>query len=364
MKHLEKLYIGVMSGTSLDAIDVVLCEIKDESIELLHSSEYPFDEDLKQDILTAINTDTTLKTIGEVDTRLGKLFAQAINTFLIQKKIDKTGIKAIGLHGQTLWHEPNTEFAFSMQLANASVITVDTGIKVVSDFRQKDIALGGQGAPFAPAFHQFLFSRLKGKICVLNIGGMANLSVLGETLVGYDTGCGNVLLDYWIGKHKGVSYDKDGEWAKTGKVNEKLLSYMLEEEYFSKKAPKSTGRELFNQSWLEEKLKNFKDIKAEDVQATLLLLSAKSIVNEVKKTSSDLLIVCGGGVNNKALMRAISDGLSDVEVVSSDECGVSSTFMEAMVFAWLAYKRVHKQKVHLKSVTGAREDSILGCIYE
>jgi anhydro-N-acetylmuramic acid kinase len=361
---MDELYIGVMSGTSFDGINIALCEIKDRSFELLDSDEYPFDKELKFDILNAINSKIILKTIGELDTRLGHLYANAINTFILTKKINKKNIKAIGLHGQTIWHEPNSKNPFSMQLGNANVVTALTGVSVVSDFRQKDIALGGQGAPFAPVFHNYIFSNLKGNIAVLNIGGMANLTILGKELVGYDTGCGNVLLDYWISLKKNLSYDESGAWASSGDIHGGLLKHMLNEPYFSKKAPKSTGRELFNKNWLKNKLENFKHLKDEDVQATLLELTTLTIANEVKKTATNLLIVCGGGVKNTQLMKQLNMNLSSVEVVSSDECGVSSEFMEAMAFAWLAYKRIHKEKVELSSVTGASRNAILGAIYE
>ncbi|MDD5373455.1 MAG: anhydro-N-acetylmuramic acid kinase [Sulfurimonas sp.] len=368
---MDEFYIGVMSGTSLDGIDIAFCEIKPHSFELLYSAAYPFDKELKVDILSAINTPTTLKSIGELDTRLGKMYADAIENFIYEKKIDKHKISAIGLHGQTLWHEPNSEYPFSMQLGNPSVVTAQTGVRVVTDFRQKDIALGGQGAPFAPAFHNYLFSKLNGNVAVLNIGGMANLTILGDELIGYDTGCGNVLIDYWISQNNSVTYDEDGKWAKSGVVNTDLLKLMLKEPYFSKEAPKSTGRELFNGKWLKRQLELFSlkrggnsHIKNRDVQATLLELTVHSIANEVKKTSTDLLIVCGGGVKNSYLMERLKNELSGIEVVSSDECGVSSEFMEAMAFAWLAYERVHKRCVKLSSVTGASKDSILGAIYE
>jgi len=359
-----ELYIGVMSGTSLDGIDIVLCEIDDDSFELINSEEYVFDEDLKNDILNAIHSKVDLKFIGELDTKLGEIYAKTINAFIDRYKVDKTKVTAIGLHGQTLWHQPNGEYPFSMQLANSSLITTITGVSVVSDFRQKDIALGGQGAPLTPAFHKYIFSRLDAKVAVVNIGGMANISLLGEKLIGYDTGCGNVLLDLWISKNKKEKYDKDGKWAKSGNVDEKLLNIMLNDEYFALPVPKSTGREYFNQAWLNDKLSQCLKLKPQDIQATLLALTTKSISSEVKKTDTNLLIVCGGGVKNKALMDSLHVELRDVEVVSSDECGVSSDFMEAMAFAWLAYKRVHKQKVELKTVTGARENTILGCIYE
>ena len=279
-------------------------------------------------------------------------------------KIEKKTITAIGLHGQTLWHEPNSDYPFSMQLGNPNIITAQTGVSVVSDFRRKDIALGGQGAPFAPAFHHFLFSKLDENIAVLNIGGMANLTVIGDKLIGYDTGCGNVLMDMWAFECKGEAYDKDGTFAKSGKVNTTLLEKMLDDDYFKKAPPKSTGREYFNQTWLASYMPLFRTIKDEDIAATLLELTAQSIANEVKKTSTNLLIVCGGGVNNGYLMERLRDNLKGLKVTSSDEVGVSGEFMEAMAFAWLAHERVHKKCVKLSSVTGASRDSILGAIYE
>lgn len=368
---MSEFYIGVMSGTSLDAIDIAYCQIKEHSFELLCSDSYLFDKAIKDEILETIVSSTTLKKIGRLDTRLGKMYADTIERFISEKKIDKNKINAIGLHGQTIWHEPEGKHPFSMQLGNPNIITAQTGVSVVSDFRRKDIALGGQGAPFAPAFHQYLFSRLKTKIAVVNIGGMANLSILGEKLVGYDTGCGNVLMDYWVSLHNSLEYDEDGEWAKSGTFDSDLLKQMLSEAYFSKKAPKSTGRELFSAQWLKHQLEVFSHTKSgalgirnQDVQATLLELTVASIANEVKKSNIELLIVCGGGVKNSYLMQRLGMRLKNIEVVSSDECGVSSEFMEAMAFAWLAHERVHKRCVKLSSVTGASKDSILGALYE
>lgn len=368
---MSEFYIGVMSGTSLDGIDLAYCEVKEHNFELLHAGIYPFDKKLKNDILNIISTSATLKIIGEVDTRLGEMYADAIENFISENKIEKSKINAIGLHGQTLWHEPNSAHPFSMQLGNPNIVAAKTGVKVVSDFRRKDIALGGEGAPFAPAFHDYIFSRLNKKICVVNIGGMANLTILGDKLIGYDTGCGNVLMDYWSSRHNGLPYDEDGNWAKSGVMNADLLKIMLQEPYFSMEAPKSTGRELFNPEWIEKQLEKFSQkkggyfhIKNRDVQATLLELTVHSIVNEVKKTSAKLLIVCGGGVKNGYLMERLKDELKEIEVASSDECRVSSEFMEAMAFAWLAHERLHKREVKLSSVTGASKDSILGALYE
>ncbi|MFA6138840.1 MAG: anhydro-N-acetylmuramic acid kinase [Sulfurimonas sp.] len=355
-------YIGVMSGTSLDGVDVVLCEIDSSMCRLIASHEYPFDKELKEDVLHAINAPITLEFIGCLDTRLGELYAQVIQTFIKDKSISPEEVTAIGLHGQTLWHQPNGDFPFSMQLGNPNVLTAKTGISVVCDFRRKDIANGGQGAPFAPVFHKEIFGSLGRKTAVVNIGGMANITFLEGELRGFDTGVGNVLMDYWIQECKNLPFDKDGEFAACGSVNEELLKSFLSDGYFKKLPPKSTGREYFNATWLSSHLPIFQTISDEDIQRTLLDLTAKSIANEVTKTSTDLLIVCGGGAKNSFLMQKLQE-FCKIEVKRSDDFGVSSDFLEAMAFAWLAYKRVNNEKVELSSVTGSKKDSILGGIY-
>ncbi|MEN8303163.1 MAG: anhydro-N-acetylmuramic acid kinase [Campylobacterota bacterium] len=360
---MSELYIGVMSGTSLDGIDVALCEIDSAHCRLISAQEYPFDGELKGEILEIIAGTTTLQQVGTIDKRLGLAFAHAVKRFIREKEIKTENITAIGLHGQTLWHETQSEFPFSMQLGDASTVVANTGIKVVADFRSMDVANGGQGAPFAPAFHQELFSGFEEKVAVLNIGGMANITLLGENLQGWDTGCGNVLLDMWIQKCKGSSYDKDGEFARSGEVNRDLLNAMIHDEYFLKFPPKSTGREYFNETWFANHLPIFNSIKYEDIQRTLLELTAQTIANDVTNSDAELLIVCGGGVKNSFLMQRINE-LCEIKVMPSDKFGVSSEFMEAMAFAWLAYRRVHNEEVKLSSVTGAKKDSILGGIYE
>ena len=360
---MSNLYIGIMSGTSLDGVDVALCEIDADSCKLLHSYEHPFPPSLKKEVLSAISGFTMLHEIGELDNMLGQLFTDAIKTFLEKFKINASEVNAIGLHGQTLWHSPDTNPAFSMQLGDANVVAAQTRIKTVADFRRMDIANGGQGAPFAPAFHQFLFSSLQERVGVLNIGGMANLTLLGDELKGWDTGCGNVLLDMWIWTCKNQAYDKDGEFAKSGEINSELLKSLIDDEYFKKLPPKSTGREYFNDTWLANHLPVFQTIKDEDVQRTLLELTALSIANDVKKTPTQLLIVCGGGAKNTFLMHRLQE-LCSVIIKTSDEFGVHGDALEAMAFAWLAYKRVNREEVQLSSVTGAKKDSILGGVYE
>ncbi len=376
-----------MSGTSLDGVDVVLCEIDSQSCTLLHSLEYPMPQELKNDILTIIEGKSTLEQVGKIDHRLGLLFTQAVGALLIRENIDASSIIAIGLHGQTLWHEPDGEHPFSMQLGDSNIMTAKTGIPVVADFRRKDMALGGQGAPFAPAFHEFIFKNINSSVSIVNIGGMANITVLGQKLIGYDTGCGNVLLDMWINKHQNVTYDKDGTWAKSGEVDYTLLDAMMADEYFSQPYPKSTGREKFNEAWLENMLcrgepmcspnmdekKNITSVveakgnhmglplrRNEDVQRTLVELTALSISNEVLKFNTDVALLCGGGAKNSFLVERIKALMPNVEVAIAQ----NADEIEAMTFAWLAYKRIHKEKVNLKDVTGAKDNTILGAIYE
>jgi len=358
----KQLYIGIMSGTSLDGIDVALCKINEESCTLEASFFMPFENSLKEEILFVINGTTTLKQIGEIDHRLALAFSKAVNILLEQESLEPKDIVAIGSHGQTLWHEPNGEYPFSMQLGNPSVLAVKTGIDVVADFRAKDIALGGQGAPFAPAFHQFLFSHIK-SCAILNIGGMANISILGKELIGYDTGCGNVLMDMWIYEHKNLAYDKDGEWAKSGTVHGKLLKNMLDDSYFNLDYPKSTGREYFNKKFLINYLDSLGRIPHKDIQATLLALTVQSIANEIKKFNIKELLLCGGGAKNIFLISELQKALPSIKVRTTDDYNVRSDDLEAMIFAWFAFMRLEEKPVALKSVTGANKSTILGGVY-
>ena len=363
VKEGEELYIGLMSGTSMDGVDVALCMIDASSCHLLASLEHPFEAALKEEILLMISGSTTLAQIGMVNHRLGQLFADAVKALMQKHDIDPSQIKAIGSHGQTLWHSPEDEHPFSMQLGDASIIAVQTGIDVVSDFRSKDVALGGEGAPFAPVFHEFLFHNPSKKIGVLNIGGMANLTVLGDEVIGFDTGPGNVLMDLWVQKQKAFWFDQDGSWAKAGKVDQPLLKTLLSDPYFKKKAPKSTGRELFNLQWLGKALRSHRLVSAENVQATLLEFTVETILQEAEHYGVEQLMVCGGGVQNSFLMERLAQKQERMSVSSSDEHGVDSSLMEAMLFGWLAYKRVHHERAALSKVTGASRDAVLGGIY-
>ena len=359
---MKKRYIGLMSGTSLDGVDVALCQIDEVSCHLEATHFVAFPSVLKEAIMRLIYEPIAIREVGILDHNLALFFAKGVNELLKKTALSSENIDAIGVHGQTVWHEPSGEHPFSLQLGNASVLASETKIDVVSDFRSKDVAVGGQGAPLAPAFHHFLFASLS-RCAVLNIGGMANLSILEPELIGYDTGCGNVLMDMWIEEHLNLPYDSRGNWAKSGIIHEKLLESMLSDDYFKLKFPKSTGREYFNKKFLIKYLEPFAKICEEDVQATLLALTADSITDEIKKFKIEKLLVCGGGVRNEFLMERLEQNLPSVEVVSTQHYGVDADNMEAMIFAWLAYKRVRRECVNLKTVTGANNNSILGAIY-
>jgi anhydro-N-acetylmuramic acid kinase len=248
-----------------------------------------------------------------------------------------------------------------MQLGDPGLVAVRTGIATVADFRRADMALGGQGAPFAPAFHRFVFGDLPGKTAVVNLGGMANVTVLGDPLLGYDTGPGNVLMDNWCRTRLGMPFDRDGATARTGRVDEAMLEAMRSDPYFSLPAPKSTGREYFDDAWLERFDPGLR--RAEDVLATLAELTAATVADAVRDHRPRRLLLCGGGVENAYLVERIAARLEGVEVAPTDDYGVPHEWMEAMAFAWLAYKRMQGEPVALRSVTGAERDAVLGGIY-
>jgi len=358
----KELYLGIMSGTSLDGVDVALCEIDKNYTRLITSYEHPFDPSLKREILKTIEHGSSLKSMGELDVKLALLFADAIHKLLSKTALSTTDITAIGLHGQTLWHEPKSDYPFSMQLGNANVIVAQTNIATIADFRGADIANGGEGAPFAPAFHKEVFAKQNKNIAVVNIGGMANITILTDSSHGWDIGCGNVLMDAFMQKSRKKSYDKDGAFAKSGTINMLLLQNMLQDPYFTKEPPKSTGREYFNLKWLEKYCKNFQNIPDADLQRTLLELTATTIANSVNRAQVQELILCGGGAKNSFLVERLQS-LCRCQVTKSDAYNIDSDFLEAMLFAWLAYKRIHKEPVALKNITGAQKDTILGALY-
>ncbi|MDF7666801.1 anhydro-N-acetylmuramic acid kinase [Orbaceae bacterium ESL0727] len=370
---MSNFFIGVMSGTSMDGIDLALTQIDSvNQIRLVASDCYPMPTDLKQKLILLCETkQTTLQNLGELDHQLGQLFADSINHFLLKNQIDHQQIAAIGCHGQTVFHSPEGVAPFTLQIGDANIIAAQTQITTIADFRRKDMAYGGQGAPLVPAFHQaILADRHKNRV-VVNIGGISNISILipNQNVTGYDTGPGNLLLDGFIHQQLNQPYDKDATWAKTGSVNHDLLRHCLNDPFFAQLAPKSTGRELFNLTWLAAKLTAFQPLKIADIQATLVELTAQSIANELIKLPlinvlPNELLVCGGGAKNPLIMERLTKLLPNWSVLPTDKLGISGDDMEAMAFAWLAYCRLHRIPSNIPKVTGASQKVSLGVIYQ
>lgn len=360
-------YIGVMSGTSLDGVDVVLAAIDDKMVAQQASLTWPMPIALKEAVLSICQGQPlTLSQLGQLDTRLGKLFAEAVLALMAQEQLSAKDIVAIGCHGQTIWHEPTGDAPHTLQIGDNNQIAALTGVTVVGDFRRRDIALGGQGAPLVPAFHHALLAHPIERRIVLNIGGIANISLLfpDKPVRGYDTGPGNMLMDAWIWRQLGKPYDKDAQWASGGKVVLPLLQNMLSDPYFAAPAPKSTGREYFNYGWLERQLAIFPALDPRDVETTLVELTAVTISEQVLLCGGcERLLVCGGGIRNPLLMARLSALLPGTEVTTTDEAGISGDDMEALAFAWLAWRTLAGLPGNLPSVTGASQASVLGAIY-
>ncbi|WP_332404711.1 anhydro-N-acetylmuramic acid kinase [Vibrio metschnikovii] len=363
-----ELYIGIMSGTSMDGVDSALVSLTGNTIKLLAHDSLPMPESIKQRLLNiCLGQPTNLHEIGQLDHQLGHLYAHAVEQLLARSGYRPEQITAIGNHGQTVFHQPTGKTPFTIQLGDANILATRTGITTVADFRRKDIALGGQGAPLVPAFHQTIFNATDSTLVVLNIGGIANISVLttDKRVIGYDTGPGNVLMDYWCAQHTGRAYDKDGQWARQGKLDLPLLQRLKQDTYFSQPAPKSTGREWFNLAWLENKLAGL-TVNQQDVQRTLCELTAQTIseqVNQYAQGVAPQLLVCGGGAQNPLLMERLQANLPTWLVAPTQAKGVDGDYMEAMAFAWLAQRRIHDLPSNLPEVTGAKRSTSLGVIY-
>lgn len=363
-------YIGIMSGTSLDGVDVALVDFATTWPNVTVTKGFPFPTQLVKELTQLCQTQqTSLAFLGKLDHQLGQLYANCVNQLLAQFAISPETINAIGCHGQTIYHQPEGETPFTLQIGDANIIAAQTGITTIADFRRRDMAVGGQGAPLVPAFHQQLFASPDKNRVVVNIGGIANITVLypEKPVIGYDVGPGNLLLDGWIYQHKKRAYDKDANWAKQGQVNMQLLQSLLADPYFTLPYPKSTGRELFNLVWLAAKLAPF-SLAAEDVQATLVALTASAIAHEITRLPRRLdlpceLLVCGGGAHNPLIMQQLSLQLHDWRVTTTQQYGIDSDFMEAIAFAWLARQRILGRPSNIPEVTGAYKSVSLGVIY-
>ena len=366
-KAQNELYIGLMSGTSLDGIDAGLVDFSQDQPRLIAFHYQAFPDELRNKIhhLSQPGSAVLLNDFGALDAQLGQLFAEASLTLLKKADIPATEVRAIGSHGQTVYHAPQGPQGFSLQIGDPNRIAQTTGITTISDFRRRDIAVGGQGAPLVPAFHQALFSDPDKIVTVLNIGGIANISLLNDQkVIGFDTGPGNTLMDYWCLTNNGHSYDANGDWAQTGQVQPVLLQQLLDDPYFRLAPPKSTGKEYFSPAWLNSKLTGFRNCPAADIQATLCRLSADSIANAIltQAPNSAQVLVCGGGVHNRQLISILRNNLP-MPVVSTAEYGVNPDHVEAMAFAWLARQTLNGLTGNLCSVTGASVPVILGGIY-
>lgn len=358
-------YIGVMSGTSLDGLDIALIE-QQRNTRLVASHYISMPDDLRAELLALCSSGTDeLARAALAEQRWVKLAAQGVAQVLADAELKAESIRAIGSHGQTVRHEPAR--GFTIQIDNPALLAELTGIAVVADFRRRDVAAGGQGAPLVPAFHEALFGEGQGARAVLNIGGFSNLSLIetGSHVHGFDCGPGNVLLDAWIQHQQQHSYDRDGAWAASGQVQPELFNRLYADDFFQTSGPKSTGRELFNLGWLENQLEALPSYKPEDVQATLLELTARSIVDSLQAAQSNTqeLLVCGGGAHNKALMQRLAQLLPHCQVSTTAAYGVPADWVEAMAFAWLAHCCLEHICANRPSVTGASGLRILGAIY-
>ncbi|VAW73033.1 Anhydro-N-acetylmuramic acid kinase [hydrothermal vent metagenome] len=368
---MAEYYLGLMSGTSMDGIDAALVDLQDSTPKLLCARTLAWPDALQQQLLHIVDhpQSVSLHALGQLDAAVGETFAVAAQSVIQEAGIAAKDILAIGSHGQTLFHAPNSQPAFSHQCGDPNRIAEITGITTVADFRRRDIAAGGQGAPLVPAFHQTMFSELGQDRAVLNIGGIANLTLLpgDETQVsGFDTGPGNGLMDIWCRKYRDKAHDENGAWAETGKCHPALLDSLLEHPFLKQPPPKSTGRETFSADWLEEQLARLPTIPEScDVQRTLLEFTVRTICDALKNYGGKTrqLLVCGGGIHNGFLMQRLAETLKGIETTSTETFGLHPDWVEAVAFAWLAKQTLNGKAGNLPAVTGASHPVVLGAIY-
>jgi anhydro-N-acetylmuramic acid kinase len=359
---MNELFIGLMSGTSVDGIDAALVDFSNSQPQLIATYYQAFDPIMRNNILALCHPgDNEIKRLADLDVLLGKTFATTANTLLKNHNIPSKHIRAIGSHGQTVRHYPEQQF--TLQIGDPNIIAAETGITTIADFRRRDIAHGGQGAPLVPAFHQFTLATEKHDRVIVNIGGIANITLLpahSKNIIAFDTGPGNILLDAWARKYLQQPYDEKGTWASQGKINSFLLETLLSDPYFKLSGPKSTGHEYFNLDWLNHYLSN--NLPPEDIQATLTALTAHSIVNAINQYLPDSeILICGGGVHNDFLTQQLIQLKSST--YSTQKYQIDPDWMEAMAFAWLAKQTLDGKTGNIPTVTGAKRAVILGGIY-
>jgi len=359
-----ELYAGLMSGTSLDGIDAILADFGSSRPVIRESVHHVFSEKLRAQLLALNDTDKDeLNIVASTANALATSYATAISELFKRSNVNPKHVRAIGCHGQTIRHRP--DLGYTIQLLNGALLSELVGVDIVCDFRSRDIAAGGQGAPLVPGFHHSIFADRHIHRVIINIGGIANITDLDPTrhTQGFDCGPGNILLDAWVRRHLETPYDQDGLWAKSGKVIPRLLTQLLEDEYFHRTAPKSTGREMFNLGWLQKNLSGTES--SNDVQATLLQLTTNTIADAVRKhaATAQEIYICGGGTKNTYLMERLRARLSPISVQSTEALGLPATLVEALAFAWLARQNIKNLPGNLPSVTGAKGERILGVVH-
>lgn len=365
-------YIGIMSGTSLDGIDAVICEFTDDDqVQLIAKCSLPFEPQLQADLQRLLREfNLYLREFGELEVRLAINYATAVNKLLDLAQISAGEITAIGCHGQTVYHDPYNQYPFSLQLVDGNKLAQLTGIDVVCDFRRMDMAYGGQGAPLTPVFHKYFLQGTQARV-ILNLGGIANITVLepnNEQVIGFDTGPANCLIDLWMQAKFQLAYDKNGDLARSGQIIPELLIKMLQDPYFSLAAPKSTGKEIYHLAWVQQHLMalnlvNYSDV---DVLRSLLELTAITVSDAIKGVilpeQVEAIYACGGGAYNQFLLERIAAN-SQIQVKTTQELGIDVDQMEAIAFAWFAKRRIEKLPANYETVTGARQKCILGALY-
>lgn len=358
------LFIGLMSGTSLDGVDAVLADFSFETYRVVSHVHLPFEAALRESLLElTVPGPDEIEKAGRLGCVLARRYADAVSQVLAQAGIAAHRARAIGCHGQTVRHRP--EQGFTLQIGNPALLAELTGIAVVADFRSRDVAAGGQGAPLVPAFHAMAFGDVAETRAILNVGGIANVTLItpGSPVLGFDTGPGNCMMDLWIHRHLGHSFDAGGSWAAGGQPLPELLAKMLADPFFARSPPKSSGRELFNSGWLARLVDGSETPQA--VQSTLLELTVETVSRAIEGAARPIsrLIVCGGGAYNDALMQRLRDRLAPRPVESSARYGLDPDHVESTAFAWLAERTVKGEPGNLPEVTGAAGRRILGAIY-
>ncbi|TAN01717.1 MAG: anhydro-N-acetylmuramic acid kinase [Rhodanobacteraceae bacterium] len=362
----SSLYLGLISGTSADGIDATLVQFAPR-LEVIAARTFPYPDELRERIVALARNAAaiTLDDLGQLDVGIGERFGEAALALLHEAGIDTHTVAAIGSHGQSVCHRPSGPHPFTLQLGDPNVIAERTGIVTVADFRRADVAAGGQGAPLLPALHAAVLADAATPRAILNLGGIANVTLLipGQPVLGFDTGPANCLLDAWSQRIRGTPRDEGGAWGRSGRVDYALLARLLDDPYFAAPPPKSTGREHFNLDWLDARLPA--GLASTDVQATLLQLSAHSIAEALQTHARDVreLYACGGGVHNRALMDALRGELPGLKIDATSALGLDPDFVEAVGFAWLARARLENLPGNLPSVTGARGPRVLGGVY-